>query len=512
MSNAFTDLMVARKIEKVKGEMAISYASVASPAGVDPTGVTEATSAINTSLTANTGKTVFIPRGLYLVDTISVPAGTTLLLDDRATFKLKAGAARPAVSLNGTGATLRGGVMDGNGTNQTVSEGASLVRISADDCTVEAVTLINIKDYGIRSSMSRSRIRNNTILGGGGNAIFIQPAAVNIVDPIISGNHVDRSDQGTGIQEGGIKVHRNGALTTTGARIANNRVILPIGTTLAPPVCIEVFQNCDNASITGNTVKGGRIGISIANAKGAAITGNTCTQNGDYGIEFSGAIRSTASGNTVDGGGTGSTGISCNSAATNCAINGNTVSGCTGSSIKIEGVCVNISISGNVVNATAVYAVEAISSTHLVISGNLLDGNATALKAVMLDKTFPATVSGNVARRFTQNAVLVASTTAQTVNLITVVGNTFDSTNGAIATQLSGGATLGSGIRATGNMPFTDILNVSGDVRQISGTGTPEGFFGGGPGSIFLRTDTGTMYVKNSGTGTAGWKLVTQAA
>ncbi|ALV42382.1 hypothetical protein AU252_15520 [Pseudarthrobacter sulfonivorans] len=156
-------------------------------------------------------------------------------------------------------------------------------------------------------------------------------------------------------------------------------------------------------------------------------------------------------------------------------------------------MCTNISVSGNVVNAAALYAVEVINSTHLTISGNMLDGNATALKAVMLDKSFPATVSGNTARRFTQNAVLVSS-------------------NGALGTQLSGGATLGPGVRATGNMPYTDILNAAGDVRQISGAGSPESAFGGGPGSVYLRTDTGTMYIKNSGTGSTGWKLATQAA
>lgn len=42
--------------------------------------------------------------------------------------------------------------------------------------------------------------------------------------------------------------------------------------------------------------------------------------------------------------------------------------------------------------------------------------------------------------------------------------------------------------------------------------GDPEGAQAAPVGSIYIRTGNGTIYVKNSGTGNTGWKLVTQAA
>jgi hypothetical protein len=68
----------------------------------------------------------------------------------------------------------------------------------------------------------------------------------------------------------------------------------------------------------------------------------------------------------------------------------------------------------------------------------------------------------------------------------------------------------------------TDAPYVPGGIRiggsdgpvWLSGTGIPEGFVSAPAGSLFSRSDAGAgarFYVKNSGTGTTGWKEVTVA-
>lgn len=191
---------------------------------------------------------------------------------------------------------------------------------------------------------------------------------------------------------------------------------------------------------------------------------------------------------------------------------GDTILGCIASSIKVEAFCTKVIICGNSGVSTTLYGIECFASFCITINGNGVDGSATALKAVMLYRSYPASIIGNIFMSFNRNAVLIHANTVVIINLKTGVGCTFDSINDPIASQLSGGATLGEAVRTTGNVPYSDILNPAEDVRQISGVGSPEGTLGCGPGSILQRTDTGALYIKATGVGLTGWKLVTQIA
>ncbi len=69
--------------------------------------------------------------------------------------------------------------------------------------------------------------------------------------------------------------------------------------------------------------------------------------------------------------------------------------------------------------------------------------------------------------------------------------------------------------RASGLATFSDDVSIGGNIEMGSGgpiiatgTGSPESSIAAGVGSIYLRTDGGagtSMYVKESGTGGAGW-------
>lgn len=57
-----------------------------------------------------------------------------------------------------------------------------------------------------------------------------------------------------------------------------------------------------------------------------------------------------------------------------------------------------------------------------------------------------------------------------------------------------------------------EIITLNGQGTKITaGAGSPEGVVSAGPGSLYLRTD-GTFYVKQSGSGNTGWKVVQVAA
>lgn len=51
----------------------------------------------------------------------------------------------------------------------------------------------------------------------------------------------------------------------------------------------------------------------------------------------------------------------------------------------------------------------------------------------------------------------------------------------------------------------------AGNASWQSGAGTPEGAVTASPGSLYSDTTNGEVYVKNTGSGNTGWKIITHA-
>lgn len=68
------------------------------------------------------------------------------------------------------------------------------------------------------------------------------------------------------------------------------------------------------------------------------------------------------------------------------------------------------------------------------------------------------------------------------------------------------------GLRGTGAFTFSGPLAVQDTIARIhSGAGSPEGSVGANQGSVYMRLDGGTgstLYVKESGSGTTGWRAL----
>lgn len=112
--------------------------------------------------------------------------------------------------------------------------------------------------------------------------------------------------------------------------------------------------------------------------------------------------------------------------------------------------------------------------------------------------------------KFTYDLTCVEGTEAQDswidqFRQITGGGSTFS--GGALATGSTTTGYLGSisGSGTTNTLPRWASSTTLGDSLIREGTGNPEGAITAPPASMFLRTDTGSIYRKASGSGNTGW-------
>jgi len=109
---------------------------------------------------------------------------------------------------------------------------------------------------------------------------------------------------------------------------------------------------------------------------------------------------------------------------------------------------------------------------------------------------------------------------AATSTVPTLIPNKASTTSG-IGAQASGNVSIIAGGTEIARVTSTEVTLIGGAILRIGGTsgpvwragaGSPEGASSAPVGSIFSDTTNGELYIKNTGTGNTGWKLVTRAA
>jgi parallel beta-helix repeat protein len=277
-------------------------------------------------------------------------------------------------------------------------------------------------------------------------------------------------------------------------------------------VGIETFGGCTRPVITGCTVSGGAIGISVDTSPSASVTGNTLTGVKTYAVEVVSSDNAAVVGNTVEGSAVTVRGIAVNGAAASSkavAITGNTVVGCTTYGIRSQGAA-QVTVSGNTVQLTGSAGIYVAGAVYATVNGNVVDDQATTMNdGVFFDGCTWITCSGNTISGVDNNGILVFATTALTIRVF-LFANAIDISGGsAISTNLSGGAALSPQSQVWGNSDGApNQLDWLDNVKVSVGTGSPESAVTGGIGSLFLRLDgstSTTLYVKTSGTGNTGW-------
>lgn len=401
------------------------------------------------------GGEVFIPDGTSMLgSSLNVPANTTLRGSGvTSILKLMAAVNAPAVILSGAGAEVRDLKIDGNRPAQTVALVAQGVSMEADNTTVDNCTITNLLAAGIDAEdRSHLRITNNKIDNTSYIGIFVHATAAVISNILVQGNTVDRTVEGTGIQEGGIKIRgsSSGAFLCQQVRCIGNRVTMPASPTDQSAICIELWGKVDRGVVNDNVCQDGSMGISLDSSSNVAVTGNTCIGFNVYGIEIAqgnGGVGNVVTGNAVFGASVGDTGIAV-LGPQYCTVSGNTIRGCTAYGIHVQSSDFT-TVAGNTIHHTGTYAMNVTGSRFGSITGNSLYGGTVALKGIILDRSWHMAVTGNTIVEFTQESILLFSTTATDVfDWLSIIGN---SCHNGVATQFTNGAALGANVTITHN-------------------------------------------------------------
>ena len=366
----------------------------------------------------------------------AVTAGDTLLLPPGSSYTLSGNQTLDkAMTLIGYGATITGGGL----------------YATAEDVTIQGVTVRNAPIVGIDVRRSRGRVIDCTVIDSASIGIFIETNALtnaDIADCVVSGCRVDRTALGASVAEGGIKVHGyvSGSKTVTGTRITNNEVRMPESPVSNAAICIEVWGGSPYSVIANNTTFGGSMGVSIDRSDYSAATGNTSYKPSLIGYENALSAGVTISGNTLNGVGLTAKGISFSGSGSGAsAISGNVLVGFLSRGIQVQTSAL-VTISGNALTASGGYGIDILSANGVAVSGNSLYGLGAGTRAIVADKSSNISINGNMFDDWTVRAITVFGDSAVTMDYINIFGNTYVNCPVAYATSLSGGAAIGSNV------------------------------------------------------------------
>lgn len=488
-------------------------------------GVTDDTAACQAALdAAPAGGRVLFPPGTYLISGL-VSATQRLTLDCRgATLKLKAASSTYMLKLTGSGQVVLGGTFDGNkaaGMNTAdFFYDHAAVALFADDCRVEGATSTNSAGLGFKSSdANRSVFRHCRATLPNVQGILVEARNANVVGVDIDGCTVDVSDN-TLSGGGGIAISSNpgAGLWISRYRIRGCDIL---GPTSAPPSgSLLIYARANDGTITGNTIRGGRMGISFDSNQRSTVTGNTINSPSECCIEIPGSIASTqqsqdnsVTGNVCVG---GTYGIEASGDLLNTTISGNTFKNASSIGVYMDGAGAAISgttISGNTITG-APTPMSLRYVADLAIAGNTVvgtDGTFANGKAAfdLQGSANRVAITGNSVRDC-QYALNFFAGSAASITDTLLAGNCLDV---ATVSNVSGSGAFGANVkvanntRLTGNGWNVDYFDRTNNVfwRQDNSFNDPTGNVTAGVGSEYHSLASGRFFVKQSGTGNTGW-------
>lgn len=487
-------------------------------------GVTDDTAAFHAARDgAGAGQDIYVNPGVYIVDTcmLNVP-NQNWVLAKGAEIRSVDGATKDAfvitandVRISGSGTFYNGGLAAGTTKHCIMISGA-------DNVVVEGVTVGGAKGpcIGIFNA-NNTTVRNVDFYDTWYAAVYAEATNQNMRGVTISGCTVTNTTSvGTNYRYG-FNVHTDATATYSidNVVISGNQFDYPVSSTQFP-LLIEVYggpttaYKIDNVSVVGNTMARGGMGCSLSGVETATVTGNSIANPYLYGIELADTKHGIVSGNSIRG---GQRGIAINNVSSgNISVSGNAVSATTSACIYLSQVTAFVSITGGSCAPSGGSAVQILSCKNWSVTGIVANGAAGGKKVILLDKSDQGTISSISAQDFTENAVLFYADNAAAYARVSVSNCTWQNVANSLVLvfQLSGGATVNRQFSYIGNFSNADTLirrdylDVSNNIIDFMGAGTPEGTYAGNVGSIYRRNNGGagtTLYVKESGTGNTGW-------
>jgi hypothetical protein len=472
---------------------------------------------------AGQGATIYVNSGIYIVGncTLSV-AGQTWVLEKGAEIRSINGVTTDAfiitadnVSVTGNGVFYNGGVAAGATYHCIKIDGA-------DNVVLDGVSIGGAKGpcVGVYDA-NNSVIRNIYFYDTWYAAVYAQPMTKNMTGITITSCVVSNTTSvGTNYRYG-FNVHSDaGAVySIDNVVITGNRLEYPSSISQFP-LLMEIYGGAttaykiDNVSVTGNVTSGGGMGCSISGVEVVTFTGNSIMGSYLYGVEIADTKNAVVAANSIRG---SQRGIALNNVSSgNISVSGNAITATTTACVYVSQVTAFVSISGGSCAPSNGMAIQMLGCKNWTISGIVADGGSTAKKVVLLDKSDQGNISGISAQDFTENAVLFYADDASTYSRVTVANCTWQNIPNSLnlALQLSGGATTNRQFSYIGNRSSADTtlrrdyLDVTNNIIDFMGAGTPEGVYAAAVGSVYRRNDGGagtSFYVKESGTGNTGW-------
>lgn len=296
-----------------------------------------------------TPRTVVMPPGVFLAKNVTVPSNVRIVGSGTSTIlRRPSGGSGVVLNIQGGSVQIRDLVIEANSAGGGSLGSGAIDSSGFSDVSLSNVTIIDAVNFGVRlNNGSRLVIDRVKIINPVRHGIVIQSTTGAENDDVsITNCVIDRSSLAPdtssnhgmlvrGSDATGVRVLRN-------VRIANNLCRQPVGSTHG--IGIEAWASY--LTVTGNVCTGGAMGISTgSDAVGVAVTGNACKENSVIGIEIiatqmaGSAYAGVCTGNTIDGRGICSVGISCSTVAgpDEVLIAGNTIVGFVSSGIHVTG-------------------------------------------------------------------------------------------------------------------------------------------------------------------------------
>ena len=401
-------------------------------AGIDSTGTTDSTSALQSLITANPGTTLFLPAGTYLTTGLTMAATDTALLANPGSVTLRRTAGtNNLVNITAARVSVRGLHLDGGGS--AFPNSASVVRTNAVDtviaeCEVEGAAATATPDcVDSVEGADRLVVRDSIFYG----SVTVH----NSDDSLITRNKFfapgdPAAGYGVNVQSLFSGSHANGTrITDNFFRITTNMFAI-----------VPLSRNA-GALPPANTIISGNVFVAAGNCYGGIsvdTSGKTTVSNNAFrvesGVVSAGALEVvassevTATGNVFDGGGTADKVVIFNNSS-DCVFVGNSVGNYNdaGTSWGVSLLLIvapaagqksdrnviayntfSLPAQGHAVAISVNAATASVSDNQ--ITGNTIYGTASNTRGVKIDNASNASCTGNIIQ---DNSINVASYSVQ---------------------------------------------------------------------------------------------------
>jgi uncharacterized secreted repeat protein (TIGR03808 family) len=354
---------------------------------------------------------IFLPPGIYIVSSLTLPArvrligvpgATRIVYGGKGYFLLADGAER----LELTGITLDGADRRMSEQTKGLVDIRGVGRLTIDNCAI-----IGSTRCGAVLERASGRVANSDISGAADAGLY----SVEGKGLAITGNRV--ADCGNG----GILVHRWQA-AEDGTIVSGNRVeriLAKDGGTGQNGNGINIFRAA-NVMVQGNAVADCAFSAIRANSSSnIQIVSNNCRRSGETAIysefEFEGAI---VNGNVVDGGANGISIVNFNKGGRMAVCSGNLVRNLVtqgpypadppgfGTGISIEA---DTAVTGNVIEGAPLYGIQigwGPFMRNVTATGNVIREAGTGIAVSIVERTGSAIITGNAIDGTTHGAVV----------------------------------------------------------------------------------------------------------